>query len=117
MKQAIWKERKKLWCALPFTFTVYSLFEDKFCIQSGLIRQQFDDIKLYRIIDVMLCQNILQRLFGLWTIKCYSSDATAGEFKIKNIYQGQELREMLEEKIEISRKVNNVYAREFYDVT
>jgi len=63
LKQAIWKERKKLWCALPFTFTVYSLFEDKFCIQSGLIRQQFDDIKLYRIIDVMLCQNILQRLF------------------------------------------------------
>lgn len=117
MKQIIWKERKKLWCGLPLTFTIYSLYEDKLCIESGLIRRQFDDIKLYRIIDVTLCQSILQRLFDLWTIKCDSSDATAREFKIKNIYHGQELREMLEEKIEVSRKENNVYAREFYDVT
>ena len=112
----IWRERKKLCCGLPFTFTTYFLFEDKFCIQSGLIRRQFDDVQLYRIIDVTLCQNILQRLFGLWTIKCNSSDATAGVFKIKNIYQGQTLRELLEEKIEIARKENNVSSREFYNI-
>lgn len=111
----IWQERKRMWCRLPLSFTVYTLYEDKFCIQSGLLRREFDDVRLYRVIDVTLRQNILQRLFGLWTVECNSLDATAGMFKIKNILQGQELRELLEERIEISRKENNVATREFYD--
>lgn len=114
--KTVWQERKRLWCRLPISFTIYTLYEDKFCVQSGLLRRKFDDVRLYRIVDVTLQQSLLQRCFGLWTLECNSLDVTAGMFKIKNILQGQELREMLEDGIEKSRKENNVAAREFYDV-
>ena len=38
----IWQDRKRLWCGLPWTFTVYSLSEDRLFIKTGFLSVKED---------------------------------------------------------------------------
>ena len=42
-KKELFKERKRLWCGLPWTFTVYTLLEDKMLIDSGFLNKKQDE--------------------------------------------------------------------------
>ena len=47
----LWKERKRIWCRLPLTFTVYSYDNERFYVKSGFLNQRQDEVRLYRIQD------------------------------------------------------------------
>ena len=59
----VWKARKRTWFGLPWTFTVYTLTEDKILIESGLFTSKQDEVRLYRIMDVSLTRNLIQKIF------------------------------------------------------
>ena len=48
----LWKERKRIWCGLPLTFTVYSYDNERFYVKSGFLNQRQDEVRLYRIQDL-----------------------------------------------------------------
>ena len=112
MNDILWRERKRVWCGLPWTFTNYQLTKDKFMIESGLFTKVEDEIRLYRITDITLKQTFMQRMFGLGSIICSSSDRTSGDFIIKNIKNSKEVKETLSDLIEGARKENKVFSRE-----
>lgn len=112
MGNVLWRERKKLWCGLPWTFTIYSVSKDKITIEYGFLSKKEDDIRLYRITDITLVRSFIQRIFGLGSIICCSSDRTSGNFVIKNIYNTKEIKDMLSDLIEKARKENRVFSRE-----
>lgn len=112
MSDILWRERKRVWCGLPWTFTSYQFTKDKFTIESGLFTKFEDDIRLYRITDITLKQTLMQRMFGLGSIICSSSDRTSGDFIIKNIKNSKEVKETLSDLIERARKENRVFSRE-----
>ena len=85
MAEIKWKDRKRIIFGLPWTFTKYSLTEDRLFISTGLLSTKEDEVRLYRIMDLSLERKLWQRLFGLGTIKCCSADKTLGDFEIKNI--------------------------------
>lgn len=113
MSQYIWKERKRVWCGLPWTFTVYSLDEKKLTIDSGFFNKKQDEVRLYRILDVSLSRSFMQRIFGLGTIHCASTDRSLKNFDIKNIKNSENVKNMLSDLIEEERKANRVSSREF----
>ena len=45
----LWKERKRIWCGLPLTFTVYSYDNERFYVKSGFLNQRQDEVRLYRV--------------------------------------------------------------------
>ena len=67
----MWRERKRLWCRLPLTFTLYSFDEERFFIKSGFLNQREDEVRLYRILDISITRTFIQRVFGLGTIFTY----------------------------------------------
>ena len=81
----LWKERKRIWCGLPLTFTVYSYDNERFYVKSGFLNQRQDEVRLYRIQDLTVTKSLSQRIFGMGTILVNSSDKTLGDFEIKNI--------------------------------
>ena len=85
MGELLFKERKRIWCGLPWTFTVYSFDEERFFIKRGMFTIKEDEIRLYRILDLSLKRNFIQRIFGLGTITVDSSDKSMKCFEIKNI--------------------------------
>ena len=113
MAEIIWKDRKRIFFGLPWTFTKYSLSEDRLFISTGFFSVKEDEVRLYRIMDVSLERKLWQRMCGLGTIKCCSADKTMGDFEIKNIKKSREVKEMLSNMVERTKK--KVSSREFMD--
>ena len=115
MAEIIWKDRKRIFFGLPWTFTKYSLSEDRLFISTGFFSVKEDEVRLYRIMDVSLERKLWQRMCGLGTIKCCSADKTMGDFEIKNIKKSTEVKEMLSNMVEDERTKKKVSSREFMD--
>ena len=99
----IWKDRKRPFLGLPWSFTVYTLDEEKLFIKTGVLNLTEDEIRLYRIKDITLKQTFGQRILGIGTLHCCSSDATMKEFDIKHIKKPRETRDLLSRLIEEER--------------
>lgn len=115
MAEIIWKDRKRIFFGLPWTFTKYSLSEDRLFISTGFFSVKEDEVRLYRIMDISLERKLWQRMCGLGTIKCCSADKTMGDFEIKNIKKSREIKEMLSNMVEDERTKKKVSSREFMD--
>lgn len=110
--ETVWKDRKRTLFGLPLSFTKYELHEDKLLISTGLFSTREDEVRLYRINDLSLSTSLGQRVFGVGTIRCCSSDKTLGNFEIKNIKKPRDIKEKLSDMIEKQRKENRVGTRE-----
>ena len=115
MAEIIWKDRKRIFFGLPWTFTKYSISEDRLFISTGFFSVKEDEVRLYRIMDVSLERKLWQRMCGLGTIKCCSADKTMGDFEIKNIKKSREVKEMVSNMEEDERTKKKVSSREFMD--
>ena len=92
----VYKEKKRLgFLGLPFTFTTYLLYENDIQIRRGLFSVVEDDCYMYRVIDVQLRVSFLQRLFGLGTVICVTSDATNKTITLKNIRRSKEIKNFI----------------------
>lgn len=113
MEKELWSDRKRvLFFGLPLSFTTYRLTSNRLFINSGLLTQTQDEVRLYRITDVSLSRTLMQRIFGLSTIHCNSSDKTLGNFDIINVKDGENVKELLSQSVEEERMARRVYTRE-----
>jgi uncharacterized membrane protein YdbT with pleckstrin-like domain len=115
MPNIVWKDRKRTLFGLPWSFTKYSLSDDRLFISTGFLSTKEDEVRLYRIMDISLNCTLGQRIFGLGTIKCCSADKTLGDFEIKNIKKSKDVKELLSEMVENERNRKKVTSREFID--
>lgn len=115
MANILWSDRKRIIFGLPWTFTKYSLSEDRLFISRGFLNTKEDEVRLYRITDISLNRSFGQRMFGLGTIKCCSGDKTLGDFEIKNIKKSKDVKEMLSQMVEAERDRKRVSSREYID--
>lgn len=110
--KSLWHDRKRNVFGLPWTFTVYETSPDILYITTGFLSRRDDEIRLYRISDITLTESLWQRILHTGTIHCDSSDKTMQNFDIINIKNPREVKEMLSDMVEESRRRNHVYARE-----
>lgn len=113
MVDTVWRDRKRIIFGLPWTFTKYGLSEDRVFIETGIFNLQENEVRLYRIMDVSLQRTFWQRLFGLGSITCCSTDKTMKDFVIKNIKKPSEVKELLSSYIEDERSRKRVSSKEF----
>ena len=97
---------------LPLSFTKYRLTTNRLFVNTGFLTQREDEVRLYRITDVSLSRTLMQRVFGLSTIHCNSSDKTLGNFDIINIKDGEAVKEILSQSVERERIARRVSTRE-----
>ena len=102
-EKILWKDRKR-YLGLPISFTKYSLTETRFFVEIGLFNLKEEEILLYRIRDISLSRSFGQRLFGVGTITLHSSDKTSNTQVIKNVKKPREVKEMIFENVESSKK-------------
>ncbi|MGN0550747.1 MAG: PH domain-containing protein [Acutalibacteraceae bacterium] len=94
-------ERKRwLFFALPLTFTKYTLTNRKLILNQGLLTSTEDEILLYRILDLTLSRNLIQKIFGLGTIIVEAQDKTDSILVIKNIKNSRQFKENLSRLVE-----------------
>ena len=108
----VWKDRKRTFLGLPWSFTRYRLTEEKLIIDTGFFTRKEDEIRLYRIMDIGLQRTLGERMFGLGTIHCCSGDKTSPEFDIKRIKKSRDVKELLSDLVEKRRLEQRVGVRE-----
>ncbi len=108
----VWKARKRTFLGFPFSFTVYSLSEERLFIKTGLFTTVENEVRLYRVLDLKLVQTLGQKIQGLGTIQIKSSDKSMKAFDILNIPNSRNVKEMISEYVEKQRQLNRVSNRE-----
>lgn len=112
--EILWRARKRwTFLGLPWTFTVYRLTKDRLFIKTGFFTTREDEVRLYRIMDISLKRTLFQKMFGLGSIQCHSSDKTMGHFEIINVKRSYDVKNLLSDLIEKERMEKRVSNREF----
>ena len=103
---AEFKERKRwLFLGLPFTFTKYTVNDEKLIINKGFFKITEDTCYLYKIIDVKLERSLGERIFGMGTIVCYTGDVTNKVIKLIHIKNSKAINDyLLDQSEEMRRK-------------
>lgn len=98
-------ERKRWkFLGLPFSFTKYTITEEKLTITSGFLSITEDDAFMYKIQDVRLTRSLSERLFGLGTITCYTGDTTHPELKLIHIKHSGTIKDFIMSSSEEARR-------------
>ena len=105
-------ERKRwLFFGLPFTFTKYTVKEELITVNSGLLKTAENDCYMYKVQDVELNVSLIQRIFGLGTVKCYTGDTTDSILLLENIKNSKVIKDYIleaSEKARIKRRTLNI---------
>ncbi len=113
MADVVWKDRKRIVFGLPWTFTRYSMTQEKLIIDTGFFSRKEDEIRLYRILDITLRRPLGQRIWGLGTIVLNTADKSSPEAEIKRIKHAKQVKDMLSDMVERERDEKRIAAREF----
>lgn len=111
-ENSLWEDRKRNFFGMPWSFTKYSLDEERFYLETGLFNTRYDEVRLYRMTDVVLTRTLGQKIFGLGSLRVDSSDKSLKDFTIFNIKDSERVKELFSRKIEEQRRKNRVYSRE-----
>ena len=97
-------ERKRwLFLGLPFTFTKYIIKENVLTIDSGFFKKVENDCYMYKIQDVELNASLMERVFGLGTVICYTGDTTHPKLLLVHIRNARAVKEFILEASETAR--------------
>jgi uncharacterized membrane protein YdbT with pleckstrin-like domain len=104
---------KKRWTffGLPLTFTTYHITDEIITVDSGFIRKEENDCYMYKVVDVRLESGLFERLFGLGTVHCYSSDLTTPDLRLLHIRRAKEIKDFIlkqSEEERLKRKTLNM---------
>lgn len=102
-----------LWEGKPFnwgfpSFTRYRITDRRVVVEKGIFTKRREEIQLYRIRDISLKRNLLERLLKFGDITIYSTDASHPQYLLRNIRDSVNIFDMLSLAIENSRVKNNM---------
>lgn len=98
-------ERKRIkFLGLPFSFTKYTITEEKLRITAGFLSITEDDAMMYKIQDVRLTRSLTERIFKLGTITCYTGDTTHPELVLICIRHSSEIKDFIMQSSEDARR-------------
>ena len=110
----LWYDRKRILpFGLPWSFTKYTLTENKLLITKGVFKQTEDEIRLYRCVDVTLTQNMWEKMCKTGTIIVESSDNSMKIAALQHVKNAKQVKEALSQAIEKARSQTGVKTSEF----
>ena len=103
-EDVLWYDRKRVTIfALPWSFTKYTLTESRMIVEKGLLISREEEVKLYRVTDVSLVQNLIGKLNNTGTIILMSNDTSAPTLALRNVKNPKTIKNIISQAIEDAR--------------
>ncbi len=100
----VFTERKRwLLFGLPWTFTKYILKDEILTTQKGFFNTIVNDCYMYKIVDVQLEKSLFEKMAGLGSVVCYTSDTTDKVLRLTHIRRSAQIKNFILEKSEKMR--------------
>ncbi len=97
-------ERKRwLFLGLPFTFTKYSIREDMITITSGFFKTVENDCYMYKVQDVTHTASLMEKIFRIGTVVCYTGDTTHPKLILQHIRNSKTIKDFILKESEEAR--------------
>lgn len=97
-------ERKRwLFLGLPFTFTKYTIKEDMITIDTGLFKTVENDCYMYKVQDVQHSATLIEKIFRLGTVVCFTGDTTHPQLVLEHIKNSRPIKDFILEQSEQAR--------------
>ena len=113
-EKVLWYDRKRILpFGLPWSFTKYTLTENKLLIKTGFFKEVEEEIRLYRCVDVTFTQNTWEKICKTGTVIIESSDNSMKTAKLQHIKDAQKIKQVISQTIETARSKANVKTSEF----
>lgn len=110
-QEIVYKERKRiLFLGLPWTFTKYIITDEMITVDKGFLKVEENDCYMYKVQDVKLTATLMQRMFKLGTVTCYTGDVTNPQLVLQNVKHAREIKNYLlkaSEEARIKRRTLN----------
>jgi len=97
-----------LWEGKPFnygipSFTRYQITERRIIVERGILTKKREEIQLYRVRDINLKRNLLERILKMGDITVFSTDTTAPTYTLRNIKDSITVADLLSQAAENAR--------------
>lgn len=97
-------ERKRwLFLGLPFTFTKYTIKEDMITVDTGLFKTVENDCYMYKVQDVQHSATLIEKMFRLGTVICFTGDTTHPQLVLEHIKNSKAIKDFILEQSEQAR--------------
>lgn len=97
-------ERKRwLFLGLPFTFTKYSIREDMITITAGFLKTVENDCYMYKVQDVEHTAGLMEKMFKMGTVVCYTGDTTHPKLVLEHIRNSKTIKDFILKESEEAR--------------
>ncbi|QMV39960.1 PH domain-containing protein [Cohnella cholangitidis] len=97
-----------LWEGKPFnygipSFTRYQITERRVIVERGIFTKRREEIQLYRVRDITLKRNLLERILKFGDITVFSTDTTSPTYTLRNIRDSVKVSDLLGQAAENAR--------------
>lgn len=114
--KTIW-EGKTLHFGKPISFTKYRIDKEMVYETKGLLSSTEEQVALYRILDISMQQDIIDKIFNQGTLVLHTSDVTRKTLILKNIGNPRGVKDILNEMIEQRKRDVRVRMGELVNYT
>ena len=97
------EKKRWLFLGLPFTFTKYTVKEDMITMQTGLFKTVENDCYMYKVQDVQHSATLIEKMFKLGTVTCFTGDTTHPLLLLVHIKNSKAIKEFILEQSEKAR--------------
>ena len=104
MEPVFVEKKRTKFLGLPICFVTYRIFEDMININSGFLTTVEDDAYMYKVQDVRLTRSLMERIFKLGTVVCFTGDKTHPELRLMHIKNASDIKDYLIEASENARR-------------
>lgn len=91
----------------------YKLTTQRFFQKRGFLAKHLDELELFRVKDVTVHQDIIQRMLGFGSVTILSTDDSTPRIVMHGIAKPTEVKELIRKTYRIARKKERVHATEF----
>ena len=88
---------------MPFTFTKYTVKEDMITVQTGFFKTVENDCYMYKVQDVQHSASLVEKLFRLGTVICFTGDTTHPQLVLEHIKNSRAVKDFILEESEQAR--------------